>query len=151
MGRTYRFASSLGHGGLLMATLLWLRLVPASWYPPQEECSSRWWKNGLPPLKILTMRYCESIRIAGSAPKCPVEKKIVIKWNTPPDIGSHRDMTRFGRGRCHCVKEVYRAVHDFYLYLREGILALEGLWLPPQRPVMVISAQSAVSMSVWVC
>ena len=24
------------------------------------------------------------------------------------------------------MKEVYRAVHDFYLYFREGILALEG-------------------------
>ena len=73
--------------------------------------------------------------------------------NTPPDIGSHRDMTRFGRGRCHCVKEVYHAVHDFYLYFREGILALEGCAVSdcPQRPVMVILAQSAVSMSVWVC
>ena len=27
---------------------------------------------------------------------------------------------------CHCVKEVYRAVPDLYLYFREGILALEG-------------------------
>ena len=43
-------------------------------------------------------------------------------------------MTRFGRGRCHCVKEVYRAVHDFYLYFEDGILALEGCAVPDCPP-----------------
>ena len=28
---------------------------------------------------------------------------------------------------CHCVKEVYRAVHDFYLYFREGYISPGGL------------------------
>ena len=32
------------------------------------------------------------------------------------------------------VKEVYRAVHDFYLYFEDGILALEGCTVPDCPP-----------------
>ena len=71
-------------------------------------------------------------RLSPASPVClPIHKFVnkalhTLVWVKQWMDGSARE--------CHCVKEVYRAVHDFYLYFGRYFSpgGLRSLWLPPR-------------------